>query len=44
MTRRFALLGAVLLLAASIAGATTLVKMEFSDSWHGKPTRSWSVP
>jgi hypothetical protein len=31
MIRRFALLGAVLLLGASIAGATTLVKMDFSD-------------
>lgn len=31
MTRSFALLGAVLLLAVSIAGATTLVKMGFSD-------------
>jgi len=31
MIRKVALLGAVLLLGASIAGATTLVKMEFSE-------------
>ncbi len=31
MIRRFTLMGAVLLLGASIAGATTLVKMDFSD-------------
>jgi hypothetical protein len=31
MIRKLALLGAVLVLAASTAGATTLVKMDFSD-------------